>query len=153
MNLPSTIKSQLLVQCFAFVNERIDSAKQAMNAAQDSANQEEKSSAGDKYETGRAMAQLERDKAAQQVVEAMKMQAVLSKINADLHHSKIGLGSLVITDTHRFYLSISAGKLSVNGLDFLAISTQSPIGQLLLPKSLGDSFVFNNQKQTIREVH
>ena len=47
-----------------------------MANAQESANAEEKSSAGDKYETGRAMMQIERDKAAQQLNESMKLEIV-----------------------------------------------------------------------------
>ena len=66
------LKEQLWVQCQKIVEHRLATAQQAMDAAQQSANQEEKSSAGDKYETGRAMAQLERDKAATQVEENKK---------------------------------------------------------------------------------
>lgn len=146
------LKSRLHQLCIDFVNERINFAKQAMNSAQESANQEEKSSAGDKYETGRAMAQLERDKAAAQVAEAMKMKAVLDQIHPSTNFIKAGLGSLVITNSNKFYVSISAGKLEVAGEIYLAISAQSPIGQLLLNKSAGDQFSFNNQRQTIVSV-
>lgn len=146
------LKPQLHQLCIDFVNERINFAKQAMNSAQESANQEEKSSAGDKYETGRAMAQLERDKAAAQVAEAMKMKAVLDQIRPSTSFPKVGLGSLVITDSTKFYLSISAGKLVIEGEAYLAISAQSPIGQLLLNRSAGDQFSFNNQRQVIVSV-
>ena len=146
------IKAQLYQLCIDFVNKRINFAKQAMDTAQESANQEEKSSAGDKYETGRAMAQLERDKAAAQVAEAMKMKAVLDQILPSTSFPKVGLGSLVIANSNKFYLSISAGKLEVAGEIYLAISAQSPIGQLLLNKSEGNHFLFNNQRETIVSV-
>jgi len=42
----------------AYIDQRIDAAKKAIGEAQASANEETKSSAGDKYETGRAMMQL-----------------------------------------------------------------------------------------------
>jgi hypothetical protein len=74
------LKEQLWMQCQKIVEDRLATAQQAMDAAQQSANQEEKSSAGDKYETGRAMAQLERDKAATQVEENKKMLTVLRQI-------------------------------------------------------------------------
>jgi hypothetical protein len=54
------------------VHQRIASAEEAIRMAQESANQEGKSSAGDKYETGRAMAQLEIEKASGQLAEANK---------------------------------------------------------------------------------
>jgi transcription elongation GreA/GreB family factor len=146
------LKLQLFTQCMDFVNQRIDFAKQAMDGAQESANQEEKSSAGDKYETGRAMAQLERDKAAAQVSEARKMLSVLDQIKPSTTNYRVGLGSLVITDLNKFYLSISAGKLIVDHEIHLAISAQSPIGLLLIGKQKGEQFSFNNQRQTIVSV-
>ena len=48
--------------------------------AQQAANEEGKSSAGDKYETGRAMMQIERDKAAQQLDEALKLKNIIDHI-------------------------------------------------------------------------
>jgi transcription elongation GreA/GreB family factor len=134
------------------VEQRLATAQQAMDAAQESANQEEKSSAGDKYETGRAMAQLERDKAAMQVEENKKMLTILNQIG---HHSStetVTLGSIVVTDRNNFYVSIGAGKLEIGRESYVAISTQSPIGQLLLHKCAGEFFSFNNQKQTIISV-
>ncbi len=62
-----SIKTRLLALCHNYVDQRITNSKQAMDDAQAAANEEGKSSAGDKYETGRAMAQIERDKAAQQL--------------------------------------------------------------------------------------
>src|SRR6478609_11532726 len=79
MNL--SLRQKLFNACVEYVNLRIDTSKQAMADAQESANAEEKSSAGDKYETGRAMMQIERDKAAQQLHEAIKRQQGLDQIN------------------------------------------------------------------------
>jgi transcription elongation GreA/GreB family factor len=140
----SHLKEQLWLQCKQIVEQRLATAQQAMDAAQESANQEEKSSAGDKYETGRAMAQLERDKAAMQVEENKKMLTILNQIG---HHSStetVTLGSIVVTDRNNFYVSIGAGKLEIGRESYVAISTQSPIGQLLLYKRKGEFFSFNN---------
>jgi transcription elongation GreA/GreB family factor len=148
----SHLKEQLWMQCKQIVEQRLATAQQAMDAAQESANQEEKSSAGDKYETGRAMAQLERDKAAMQVEENKKMLTVLNQISYNTSTDRVTLGSVVVTDHNKFYLSISAGKLEIGGESYVAISTQSPIGQLLLHECAGEFLSFNNQKQTIISV-
>ncbi len=148
----SHLKEQLWLQCKQIVEQRLATAQQAMDAAQESANQEEKSSAGDKYETGRAMAQLERDKAAMQVEENKKMLTVLNQISYNTSTDRVTLGSVVVTDHNKFYLSISAGKLEIGGEPYVTISTQSPIGQLLLNKCAGEFLSFNNQKQTIISV-
>lgn len=153
MTYSTNVKEKLFQMCVAFVEQRIAFAKEAMNTAQESANTEEKSSAGDKYETGRAMAQIERDQAAQQLDEALKLKRVLDQIEIIPATSKSGLGSLVITDQSRFYISISAGKLTVDGKEYLAVSVQSPIGKLLLNLCVGDVFVFNKQQHSVLEIH
>jgi transcription elongation GreA/GreB family factor len=123
-----------------------------MTSAQEAANSEEKSSAGDKYETGRAMAQIARDQAAQQLDEALKLKAVLEQINPALSSPRIGLGSLVITDNNRFYISISAGELEVDGIKYFAISPQSPVGKLLMSRKENDVILFLKKEQKILKV-
>ena len=54
-------KEKLRSQCIALIEERMQLAAEAMQQAQDAANAEEKSSAGDKYETGRAMNHIQKD--------------------------------------------------------------------------------------------
>jgi transcription elongation GreA/GreB family factor len=147
------IKIQLHHLCLSFVQKRIEAAKQAMQAAQESANAEEKSSAGDKYETGRAMSQIARDQAAQQLDEALKLKSALDLINPKLTSTKIVPGSLVITDKNKFYISISAGELAIDGEKYFAISPQSPIGQILIGKIEGQEVSFNKQLFKILQVH
>lgn len=127
-------------------------ATEAMRAAQESANSETKSSAGDKYETGRAMAQLERDRHAQLLADAQRMLADLEKINPDATSLIVVPGSLVQTARGSFYISISAGKLTVDGADYFAVSAASPIGALLLGKRAGDAVVFNRMNYTVLSV-
>lgn len=152
MKIDPTIKTKLLAKCFEYVEQRIETSRQAMKYAQDSANTEEKSSAGDKYETGRAMAQIERDKAAQQLDEAQKLKSILNQINPDVKNSKVVQGSLVITKDNLFYLAISVGKISMEGLDFLIIAPTSPIGQILLNSKQRDEFTFNKEVHVILEI-
>ena len=59
----SLIKEQLFTQCLAFIDNRLITIKNTMQEIQESLLSETKSSAGDKHETGRAMLQLEREKA------------------------------------------------------------------------------------------
>ncbi len=54
-------KEKLKDEAISIVQNRINSAATAMANAQESANSNDKSSAGDKYETSRAMGQLDRD--------------------------------------------------------------------------------------------
>ena len=146
------IKSELLKKRLAFTDQRIENARQAMSAAQEAANHESKSSAGDKYETGRAMAQIERDKAAQQLSEALALKNSLDKITLNPPSGKVLLGSLVKTDGPHFFIAISAGKVRVGDTDFFVVAPASPVGRALIGLQVGDPFTFNNQLLTITEI-
>ena len=98
------------------------------------------------------MLQLEREKAGHQLAEIEKTKQILSKINTESTSKNIGLGSVVFTTTSNYFISISAGELKVENETFYAISASTPIGQLLLGKSVGDKVTFRNTTFEISEV-
>ncbi len=140
------------MQCVEYVTQRIETAQQALCYAQESANAEEKSSAGDKYETGRAMAHLEREKALEQLNESMKLKLALEKVSQTSVADRVTLGSIVFTNANNFYLAISAGKLICEGVEFIALGPTSPLGVLLLGRQKGDQFFFNKQTLVITSI-
>jgi len=152
MDDATRIKNELIEKCLALVEQRIVNAQQAMNAAQESANTEGKSSAGDKYETSRAMAQIERDKAAHQLNEAIILKSSLRSINIHISGTQVGLGSLVNTDNHHFFIAVSMGKLSVQEKEYFVIAPATPMARILIGLREGEQFLFNNQRLTIREI-
>jgi hypothetical protein len=149
---PETIKKELLQACHQLVDQRIANAQSAMSAAQESANTEEKSSAGDKYETGRAMAQLERDKAALQVNECLRLKQSLNRVNVNTGNEQVTTGSLVLTDKNHFFIAISLGKMVIAKTDYLVIAPATPVGKLLIGAIVGSTFSFNHQIHTIQEI-
>lgn len=145
-------KEELLEFCRNFINNRVSRIQSNITGIQDSLASETKSSAGDKHETGRAMLQLEREKLGVQLLEAEKMQQLLSKVTATKNATAIGLGSLVYTEKNNYFLSISAGEYVNTNNKVYCISANTPIGKLLLGKSAGDSFVFNGTTIKITQV-
>ena len=137
------IKLQLHKACELFVNERLKTVTNTIESNQKDLLSETKSSAGDKHETGRAMLQLEMEKAGQQLAVINDMKTVLSKIVVENTSEKVCLGSLIITNKANYYLAISAGKLTINAVDYFAVSTNSPIGKQLLGQKKGDIITFN----------
>lgn len=146
------LKDALIKQCHQYVAERIDTARKAMEEAQESANSESKSSAGDKYETGRAMAQLERDRHAQQLDGALTLERELSRINVEKEYTIVQPGSLVETSRGQFFISISAGKLTVGKTDVFAVSPGSPIAVVLAGRKAGDTVMFNKLLYEVKRV-
>ena len=140
------IKQQLFNLCKEFVNKRLHTVEAIISSNQKSLQSETKSSAGDKHETGRAMLQLEMEKASQQLEGISTMNQILSKI--DIAH----LGSVIFTEKANYFLSISAGKLTTCDNNYFAISVSSPIGKLLLGKKENEEVVFNGNLIKINEV-
>ncbi len=146
------LKSALHTLCLAYIEQRITTATQAIRSAQSSANEETKSSAGDKYETGRAMAQLEIEKNSTQLSEANKLKQILSQINPDKITETAQSGSLVSTTNENYYIAIAAGQFTLEGKIYFAISPSSPIAHKLLGLKTGDQFTFNNKIFVIAKV-
>lgn len=148
----SSIKTQLHALCAAFVGQRIEAAQAAMLTAQESANSETKSSAGDKYETGRAMAQEERNRNAVQLQQALQLQGELARINPDLPCDAVRPGALVTTSMGEFFIGISVGKLSVEGQDYFAVSAAAPVAAVLSGKRTGEEVLFNGKMVRVEQV-
>ncbi|MGB0982308.1 MAG: 3-oxoacyl-ACP synthase [Winogradskyella sp.] len=113
---------------------------------------ETKSSAGDKHETGRAMLQLEREKAGRQLAELEKQKQILQNINATTQHQNIVLGSVVKTTQANYFIAVSAGKIVIDNTSYYAISAATPIAKLLLSKQAGDTIVFRDSVFEVIEV-
>ena len=146
------IKQHLYNHCLKFVNTRFQTIQKTINEIQESLTSETKSSAGNKHETGRAMLQLEREKAGNQLAEVQKTKAMLSKIDVEKSSDVIGLGSVAYTTQANYFIAISAGELQVNDEAFYAISPSTPIGQLLLGKRSNDIIVFKEITITIIKI-
>jgi len=147
-----TKKEQLYTVCLEFVENRFQTIQNTINEIQESLTSETKSTAGDKHETGRAMLQLEREKAGHQLAEIQKTKALLSKIDIEKTNTSVGLGSLVYTTQANYFISISAGEFTVDDKVVYAISPNTPVGRLLIGKRVGDEVSFRGQKFVITKT-
>jgi len=145
------LKEELHNFCKSFVEKRLTRIYNSIQSVQDALNSETKSSAGDKHETGRAMLQLEREKLGQQLHQAEYMNATLSRIEINTKATKIVLGSYIKTSKANYFIAISAGETQVQNQSVFCISAATPIAQLLIGKTAGDSITFNLEKIQILE--
>ncbi len=146
------MKKELHQACLAELQTRIDRIRLAVEEIQAAANEETKSSAGDKFETGRAMMQQEKDKMAHQLAINVSWKNQLNLLNPAETKEVVAIGSLVITKEGKYYLSIPLGKLKLAGQTYFAISLASPIGKALLNKKAGDEIVFQQRKISILRI-
>ena len=138
------IKEELLKKCHQFINNRLQNIEETISSNQTALQSETKSSAGDKHETGRAMLQLEMEKAGQQIANIQQMKETLAKIDVLKKSTNAHLGSLIKTNTGNYFLSVSVGQLKVDNELYFAVSVSSPIGKLLLGKSVNEQVMFNS---------
>lgn len=146
------VKEELYKQCEKFVHSRLETIQKTISSNQKALQSETKSSAGDKHETGRAMLQLEMEKAGQQLQSVLQMKATLAKIDITKNSTIAHVGSLVKTNQVNYFLSISAGKLMAFDEEYFAISVSSPIGKLLLGKKGDEVISFHGKKIKIIEI-
>jgi len=137
------IKKKLYEACLLFVEEKRHTVVSIIESNKKALFSETKSSAGDKHETGRAMLQLEMEKASQQLASISEMKETLAKIPTKKTSEIICLGSLIQTTKANYYLAISVGKITIENNDYYAISINSPVGKQLLGKKNGNFIPFN----------
>ena len=148
----SNLKEQLYKMCIDYVQKRINEAKLGIEDAQYAAIEETKSSAGDKYETGREMMQQETDRNQGLLNEANKLMVALSRVNYNTTSTTADAGSLVTTNNGSFFVAISAGSLTVDGKTFFVVSPASPIGAKLAGRKAGDEFSLNGRDYRIESI-
>ena len=145
-------KQELYKQCQEFANNKLQTIERTIKSNQEALQSETKSSAGDKHETGRAMLQLEMEKAGLQLKVVREMKWQLDRIDIDFISKNIRLGSIVKTSMATYFFAINAGKLTIEGEDYFAISSNSPIGKLLLGKQEKQEIQFNGNSYIIDAV-
>ena len=148
----SDIKTRLHNLCLTYADERIATATEAIKAARDSSTDDTKSSAGDKYETGRAMMQLDIDRQTTQLVEAQKLKMFLDRMAPENVSDTVQNGSLAYTNQGTFYLAISIGQVDLDGQKYFVISAASPIGAQLMKQKTGAKFSFNGKAYEIKAI-
>ncbi|MBC7390094.1 MAG: hypothetical protein H7329_12835 [Opitutaceae bacterium] len=146
------VKRKLQNICVERLSRKLIQLNEDIKNAQESANSDTKSSMGDKYETGRAMAQLEIEKNTIQKVEIETQLHFLAKIATYNQSEIVAQGSLVICNTENFYISVSLGLILLDEIRYFAISTQSPIGQKIKGLKRGDKFVVNEKEISILNI-
>jgi transcription elongation GreA/GreB family factor len=145
-------KIQLKEKCRSLIQERIDSLRMSMHAAQNAANEETKSSAGDKYETSRAMGHLEKDMYARQLAETGKEMASLMSIDCTVTNKTVQAGNMVLCDDISYFILAGIGKITFNGKLIYVISPNAPVAKLLIGKKAGDIVTIHKNTAQIIEI-
>lgn len=145
-------KQNILSQYQVLLQDKIDIYQDLIASLTDDAQNDAKSSAGDKHETTLSKLHIEQEKIANKLKEAHEQKAILSKLDITQVSNKVILGSLVKTNHLTVLVSTALPKITVDNQAVFAISPQSPLGLQLMGKSINDEFLVNNVTYQITTI-
>lgn len=146
------LKDACIEECHRQIQLKMSQLNEAMQQLHVSLSSEDKSSAGDKHETGRAMVQLEMEKLASQIAENEKQAAMLERFSAENSIGAVIPGCLVKTNRNTFFIGVSLGRMLVNNEVIFAISPASPMAMAMMHKEEKDTFEFNGVQYSVLEI-
>jgi transcription elongation GreA/GreB family factor len=146
-------KENIILTAQKLLNSKLVELEKAIFNVQNAANEESKSSMGDKYETGRAMAQNDRAMLENQKNELLKDIATFENINFEQKTEFVKSGSLVHTSIGYILVSVSLGKILDDGERVMLISSASPLGTELTGKKVKESVTMNGRPIQILGIY
>ena len=144
------MKSDILQKCRDIVNQRMDHLREAMEEAQQSAN--EYGPPKDRYDSYRTQLLRKKDMYGQQLAVAAEQSKTLEKIDPGKIHKKAGFGSLVITESQKIFISVGLGKIEINGDIIYAVSPVVPVAKVLEGQKEGGICDLNGKKIKVIKI-
>ena len=142
------MKEDIIAILHQKISEKMSEAELAIKNVQDAANNDSKSSMGDKYETSREMAQQDLSMLCRQYEAAREDLQTLGMVN--LHdNEKVSKGSFVSTTIGEIFIAVNYGFLKINDKKVIVTAPNSPLGQSLMGKKIGQDFEVQGKKQKI----
>lgn len=146
------IKHKIYLQLQKIISDKIIGINESLSSAKESRDADTKSSAGDKHETSRALAQIEIDKLEVQLNKTLFLQKELNDIQINKSCGRVEQGSLVFTSQENYFISVALGKIEIEDQRFYAISLSSPIGKILEGKTMNDQLTFQGREIVIEQI-
>ena len=152
MNKSDNIKLALLKACLEKVDHQISTLQLSIDSINESKSNETKSSAGDKYETGMAMLQMEEQNIRKQLAQVLQIKHQLSSTSLNKNLQVSEPGALVYTNQGTYFISVGLGAVTLENQSIFCISPASPIGSQLIGLKQGDQFQFNSKEFLIQQI-
>ena len=135
-------KSEVIAELDKQLLSKLSYLNTSLKQAIDSRNSDTKSSAGDKFETSREMAQ----------IEIQKIETEISKTQQFFTDLASKASQLIITDKGAFLISIPFGKVMVNTTEVFCISNSAPITKQLVNTEISANFEYRGVTYNILDI-
>lgn len=147
-----TFKQKIHQYYLRLVQDRMDVFRDMITALTEDSKNDAKGSAGDKHETALSMMHIEQEKLNTKLKEVLNQKAVLDKIDSTKTAEIIIVGSLVKANGIYLYLSLALPKITIEEVNVIALSPQSPLGNKLMGNKVGFAFEINTTKYVIEAI-
>lgn len=145
-------KQKILSHYQIVLQDKIDIYQDLILSLTEDAQNDAKSSAGDKHETTLSKLHIEQEKITNKLKEALEQQFILSKLDVTQISNNVVLGSLVKTNHLTVLVCIALPKITVDNQTIFAISPQSPLGIQMMHKKVQAEFLVNQVNYKILEI-
>ena len=105
-----SLKAALVQHCLSFLSQKIETIEDTISELKRSAASETKSSVGDKYETGRAMIQLEIEKNLGQLKIWKSQYAEVERIDPNKSSNRVVSGAIVKCSNANYFIAQACAK-------------------------------------------
>jgi hypothetical protein len=147
-----TFKQKIYQYYLQQVQDKIDVFRDMIVALTEDSKNDAKGSAGDKHETALSMMHIEQEKLNTKLRELLNQKAILEKIDAEKIAQTIIVGSLIKANGIYLYMSLALPKINIEGVNVIALSPQSPLGNKLMGNVVGFTFEINGTTYEIEET-
>lgn len=147
------IKSKLFEKIKTRIQEKTIQVKNDLQDLFESKKTQEKSSAGDKYETSRELISREEEMLGARLKELERQQNQIEMLIQHKHEDDfIKKGSLICLSGKWIFCGIAIGEFTISEITVMTISEQSPLYLLLKHKKSGEQIVLNGKSMNIEFV-
>lgn len=153
-NSPTAIrdfKAHLKEEALRSVRENLNDLNSQFLALQEASTGETKSSAGDKYETGRETIRQSRALLEKQLQTIRQWESKIQQIPLE-PVSDIREGAVVLLDLGWIWVAVSFGKLVIQTNEIQGVSVASPLVLALKGRKKGDVVTFRGRKIEILDI-
>ncbi|WP_425637240.1 hypothetical protein ACPUEN_17525 [Algoriphagus yeomjeoni] len=149
----NTFKEKIYQTAIVQVKEKINLLKAERKAINDGILEDTKSSAGDKFETGRETMSRDLMTVENQLKQANFEFDELCRLQAIKEPSpSVQEGSLVQLGNDKYLISISLGQIAVDDQKLFMLSKNSPLGEILVGRKKNEQVEFRGKNLTITEL-
>ncbi|MGY6743077.1 MAG: hypothetical protein ACXIUQ_10105 [Cecembia sp.] len=151
METSQDIKETLFSASQDLLKAQIKDIQKQLIDLQESSESEEKSSAGDKYETHQEMLNQSRNMLHQALEKNKLMLAQLNAISTK-KMDKVEEGALVKLNIGTLWVSIALGQISLDGTTYHLVSKDSPLISTILGLKEKETYTFKGRTGEVMEV-